>query len=244
MGNCSGSSGEITMKQFRILVVDDEKRILNFLNSKLKASGYEVLIANDGVEALEQAQAQEPDLILLDILMPKMDGFETLKRLRSFSSTPVIILSAKGADIDKIKGLGLGADDYLPKPFNPDELIARIEAVKRRIKPGERRKTSELLSLGNLTIDFKARKVKLGNEEKYLTRIEWLLLSELAQNMGRLMPYEQLLSLVWGPEYRDDVQLLRTWISRLRAKLDRDTNSPELISTVPKAGYIMNGNTT
>jgi len=228
------------MKQFRILVVDDEKRILNFLNSKLKASGYEVLTANDGAEALEQAQAQDPDLILLDILMPKMDGFETLKRLRSFSSTPVIILSAKGADIDKIRGLGLGADDYLPKPFNPDELVARIEAVKRRIKPGDRHKTSESLSLGNLTIDFKSRKVMLGKEEKYLTRIEWLLLSELAQNMGRLMPYEELLSLVWGPEYRDDVQLLRTWVSRLRSKLEKNPQNPELISTVPKAGYIMN----
>jgi len=230
------------MKQFRILVVDDEKRILNFLNSKLKASGYDVLTANDGFEALEQAQAQEPDLILLDILMPRMDGFETLKRLRTFSATPVIILSAKGADIDKIRGLGLGADDYLPKPFNPDELIARIEAVKRRIKPSDRRKTSELLSLGDLSVDFKARKIKLGKEEKYLTRIEWLLLGELTNNIDRLMPYEELLSLVWGPEYRDDVQLLRTWISRLRAKLEKNPDNPQLISTVPKAGYIMNRN--
>jgi two-component system KDP operon response regulator KdpE len=230
------------MKQFRILVVDDEKRILNFLRTKLRASGYEVLTAVDGFEALEQVQAQEPDLILLDVLMPKMDGFETLKRLRSFCSTPVIVLSAKGSDVDKIKGLGLGADDYLPKPFNPDELIARIEAVKRRIKPGQRKQTSELLTVGNLTIDFKARKVALGDEEKYLTRIEWLLLSELARNMGRLMAYEELLTQVWGPEYRNDIQLLRTWMSRLRAKLDRGTDSPELISTVPKAGYIMNGN--
>jgi DNA-binding response OmpR family regulator len=242
MWNCNRVPGETRMKQFRILVVDDEKRIVNFLNSKLRASGYDVLTAGDGFEALEQAQAQEPDLILLDILMPKMDGFETLKRLRSFSSTPVIILSAKGADIDKIKGLGLGADDYLPKPFNPDELIARIEAVKRRIKPSDRRKTTELLSLGDLRVDFKARKISLGKEEKYLTRIEWLLLSELTNNIGRLMPYEELLSLVWGPEYRDDVQLLRTWISRLRAKLEKNPDNPQLISTVPKAGYIMNRN--
>jgi len=230
------------MKQFRILVVDDEKRILNFLRTKLKASGYEVLTAADGFEALDQVQAQEPDLILLDVLMPRMDGFETLKRLRSFCSTPVIVLSAKGSDVDKIKGLGLGADDYLPKPFNPDELIARIEAVKRRIKPGQRKQTSELLAVGNLTIDFKARKVALGNEEKYLTRIEWLLLSELALNIGRLMAYEELLSQVWGPEYRNDIQLLRTWMSRLRAKLERDSDNAELISTIPKAGYIMNGN--
>jgi two-component system KDP operon response regulator KdpE len=227
------------MKKFCILVVDDEKRILNFLRTKLKASGYEVLTAASGIEALEQVQAQEPDLILLDILMPKMDGFETLKNLRSFSATPVIILSAKGSDIDKIKGLGLGADDYIPKPFNPDELIARIEAVKRRIEPTEKRRTSESFRLNDLTIDFKSRKVVLDGDEKYLTRIEWLLLSELAHNIGRLMPYEELLSRVWGPEYRDDVQLLRTWISRLRSKLEKDPNNPKLICTIPKAGYIM-----
>jgi len=227
------------MKKFCILVVDDEKRILNFLRTKLKASGYEVLTAASGMEALEQVQAQEPDLILLDILMPKMDGFETLKNLRSFSATPVIILSAKGSDIDKIKGLGLGADDYIPKPFNPDELVARIEAVKRRIEPTEKRRTSESFRLDDLTIDFKSRKVVLDRDEKYLTRIEWLLLSELAHNMGRLMPYEELLSRVWGPEYRDDVQLLRTWISRLRSKLEKDPNNPTLICTIPKAGYIM-----
>jgi two-component system KDP operon response regulator KdpE len=227
------------VKGFRILVVDDEKRILNFLRTKLKASGYEVLTASNGFEALEQAQAQEPDMILLDILMPQMDGFETLKELRSFSGVPVIILSAKGTDIDKIKGLGLGADDYLPKPFNPDELIARIEAVRRRLEPAEKRKISERFTVDELTIDFKSRKVFLNNEEKYLTKIEWLLLSELAHNIGRLMPYEELLSRVWGPEYRGDVQLLRTWISRLRSKLEKDHNNPKLICTIPKAGYIM-----
>lgn len=227
------------MKRFRILVVDDEKRILNFLKTKLKASGYEVLTASNGSEALEQAQAQEPDMVLLDILMPRMDGFETLKELRSFSSAPVIILSAKGGDADKIKGLGLGADDYLPKPFNPDELVARIEAVKRRLEPSEKRKASELFSFGDLSIDFKGRKVTLNGEEKYLTRIEWLLLSELVHNIGRLMPYEELLSRVWGPEYRNDVQLLRTWVSRLRSKLEKTPNDPKLICTVSKAGYIM-----
>jgi two-component system KDP operon response regulator KdpE len=239
IGTQNNSLGDTTMKKFCILVVDDEKRILNFLRTKLKASGYEVLTAASGMEALEQVQAQEPDLILLDILMPKMDGFETLKSLRSFSATPVIVLSAKGSDIDKIKGLGLGADDYIPKPFNPDELIARIEAVKRRIEPTEKRRTSESFRLHDLTIDFKSRKVVLDRDEKYLTRIEWLLLSELAHNIGRLMPYEELLSRVWGPEYRDDVQLLRTWISRLRSKLEKDPNNPKLICTIPKAGYIM-----
>lgn len=228
------------MKVFRILVVDDEERILNFLRSKLRASGYEVLTASNGFQALEQAQAQEPDLIVLDLIMPKMDGFETLKKLRSFSTVPVIILSARGANADKIKGLGLGADDYLPKPFNPDELVARIDAVRRRLEPAERRKIPELFPLGDVTIDFKRRSVVVRGEEKSLTRIEWLLLSELARNAGRLMLYEELLTRVWGPEYRNDVQILRTWISRLRRKLERDPNNPKLIRTIPKTGYIMN----
>ncbi len=227
------------MRQFHILVVDDDQRILNFLRSKLKASGYQVLTATNGVEALEQAQAQEPDLIVLDLLMPKKDGFETLKELRSFSTVPVIILTAKGADADKIKGFELGADDYLPKPFNPDELVARIEAIKRRLEPGERVKTPEVFNLGHVTIDFRKHNLLVSGEQKYLTRIEWLLLSQLINNAGRLMLYEELLSRVWGPEYRNDVQILRTWISRLRYKIERDPKNPEIIHTIAKTGYII-----
>jgi two-component system KDP operon response regulator KdpE len=227
------------VKRFRTLIVDDEERIVNFLRSKLKASGYEVLTASNGVEGLEQAQAQEPDLIVLDLLMPKMDGLEMLKELRSFSAVPVIILTAKGADADRIKGLRLGADDYLPKPFNPDELVARIEAVRRRLEPSEKRKIPEVFHLGDVTIDFKRRSVWVRCEEKYLTRIEWLLLSQLINNAGRLMLYEELLTRVWGPEYRNDVQILRTWISRLRSKLETDPSTPKLIRTIPKTGYII-----
>lgn len=228
------------MKQFCILVVDDEVRILNFLKSKLKAAGYEVLTASNGREALEQFQVREPDLIVLDVLMPAMGGFEMLKELRTFSRVPVIILSAKGADTDKIKGLSLGADDYLPKPFNPDELVARIKAVRRRLEATLTSKALEQTSLGNVHIDFKGHHVVVRGEEKYLTRIEWLLLRELALNVGRLMPYEELLTRVWGPEYRNDVQILRTWISRLRHKLEESSNAPSLISTIPKVGYIIN----
>lgn len=227
------------MKQFRVLVVDDEERILNFLSYKLKASGFSVLTANNGEAGLEQAQAQEPDLVVLDIVMPGLDGFETLKQLRSFSSVPVIILSAKESSIDKIKGLSLGADDYLPKPFDPDELVARIEAVRRRLESAAGRKRPEPLSIGKMTIDFDRRTVTISGEEKNLTRIEWLILSELARNTGRLMLYEELLTRVWGPEYRNDVQLLRTWVSRLRHKLEEDPTNPQLICTMPKAGYIM-----
>jgi DNA-binding response OmpR family regulator len=231
------------VKRFRILVVDDEERILNFLSTKLKASGYEVLTAPNGVVGLEQVQAQEPDLVVLDLLMPKMDGLDMLKQLRTFSPVPVIILTAKGADTDRIKGLQLGADDYLPKPFNPDELVARIEAIRRRLEPDERRKIPEVLDLGNITVDFRKRNVLVNGQEKYLTRTEWLLLSQLINNAGRLMLYEELLTQVWGPEYRDDVQILRTWISRLRGKLETDPDNP-LIRTVPKTGYIIDHPTT
>jgi DNA-binding response OmpR family regulator len=225
--------------KFCILLVDDEERIINFLKAKLKISGYDVLVATNGTEALEQFRTHEPDLVVLDLVMPRMDGFEVLKELRSFSSVPVIILSAKKADVDKIKGLHLGADDYLPKPFNPDELLARIEAVKRRLEPIERRKTSETISLGDVVMDFNTHSVSVKGKAEYLTRIEWLLLSELAKNAGRVMLYEELLSRVWGPEYRNDVQLLRTWVSRLRSKLEDTPGDPKLILTMPRVGYII-----
>lgn len=227
------------MKQFRILVVDDEPRILNFLTAKLRSSGHDVITAANGAEALEQAQAQEPDLIVLDVVMPRMDGFETLRQLRTFSSVPVIFLSAKGTDIDRIRGLGLGADDYIPKPFSPDELVARIDAIRRRVGPTEGRKEHQHYDSGGLSIDFAKRLVTVRGKDVRLTRIEWLLLSELAQNAGRLMLYEELLTRVWGPEYRDDVQLLRTWISRLRYKIESDASHPTLIRTMPKTGYIL-----
>ena len=227
------------MRHFRILVVDDDERIVNFLTTKLKASGYEVLTARNGSEGLEQVQAQEPDLIVLDLMMPVMDGLEMLKQLRSFSMIPVIILTAKGADSERIKGLELGADDYLPKPFNPNELVARIEAVRRRLEPGGRKEIPRTMEIGPVTIDFTRHNVTVKGEEKYLARTEWLLLSYLVNNAGRLMLYEELLTQVWGPEYRDDVQLLRTCISRLRSKLEEDPSTPMLIRTVPKTGYIM-----
>ncbi|NQT73149.1 MAG: response regulator transcription factor [Chloroflexi bacterium] len=227
------------IRQFRILAVDDEKRILTFLKSKLKASGYDVLTASNGKEALELAHTQEPDLIALDIVMPKMDGIETLKELRSFSSVPVIMLSAKGSDTDKIKGLSLGADDYLAKPFNPDELVARIEAIRRRSGGKKKITTPEHIVVGNVTIYLDKCKVSVDNKETSLTRIEWLLLSKLAQNAGRLMTYEELLTTIWGPEYLNDVQILRTWISRLRKKIEKDSDTPRIISTIPKVGYMM-----
>lgn len=228
------------MKRFSILLVDDEERILNFLKTKLKLLNYEVFTAGNGIEAIEQVQGQEPDLVVLDVIMPKMDGFQTLKELRSFSPVPVIMLSARGDDSDRIKGLGLGADDYLPKPFNPDELVARIEAIRRRLNSPERKSTLKELNINGLNINFDERRISVRGEEVKLTKIEWLLLNELAGNAGHLMVYYDLLARVWGPEYRDDVQILRTWISRLRQKIETDPTHPQIISTVPKTGYIFN----
>jgi two-component system KDP operon response regulator KdpE len=228
------------MKRFLILLVDDEERILNFLKTKLKTLAYEVILASNGIEAIEQIQGQEPDLVVLDVIMPKMDGFQTLKELRSFSSVPVIMLSARGDDSDRIKGLGLGADDYLPKPFNPDELVARIEAIRRRLNSPERKSIPKELTIHGLNIKFDERRITVRGEDVKLTRIEWLLLNEMAGNAGHLMVYYDLLARVWGPEYRNDVQILRTWISRLRQKIEEDPLHPKIISTVPKTGYIFN----
>jgi len=228
------------MKKLTILVVDDDQQILDFLRPKLRGSGYNVLTASNGIEALEQAKTQEPDIMVLDMIMPEKNGLETLKEIRNFSAMPVIFLSARGADADKIKGLELGADDYLSKPFNPDELIARIEAVRRRLEPAETRKTLKPLSFEDLTVDFDKHLISVSGEEKYLTNLEWLLLSELARNAGRLVTYHHLLTTVWGAEYRDDVQLVRSWISRLRHKIEKDPDNPRLIRNLPKAGYIMN----
>ena len=227
------------VRRFSVLVVDDDERIRHFLRVKLRASGYDVATASDGRDGLEQIQGQEPDLVVLDVVMPRLDGLEALRELRSFSTVPVIILTARGDDGDRIRGLRMGADDYLSKPFNPDELVARIEAVRRRIGLAGRREGRRVFSAAGITVDFDRRGLYLNGEEKYLTRIEWLLLSELTRNAGRLLPYEELLTRIWGVEYRDDIQLLRTWISRLRGKLEDGGGQPRLIRTLPKAGYIM-----
>ena len=227
------------MKPFRVLIIDDDPRIVKFLKIRLKASGYDVLTATNGSEALEQVQAQAPDLLVLDVVMPGIDGFETLKKIRVISFVPIIILSARESSTDKVKGLELGADDYLAKPFSPDELVARIEAVRRRHGISQDSEANELVSLGHIIINFNNHSVFMDGKEIPLTRIEWLLLSEFVRNSGKLLLYRELLIKIWGPEYRDDVQILRTWISRLRNKIERDPGHPQIIRTIPRTGYIV-----
>jgi len=227
------------LKEFRILVVDDEPRILNFLKVKLESSGYRALTATSGREALELAASEQPDLVVLDVMMPGLDGFETLRQLRAGSSVPVIILSAREASDDKVKGLKLGADDYLAKPFSPDELVARIESVRRRLLPDDERRAAAVITLGDITVDLNRHLVVIGEREIQLTRIEWLLMCEFARNPGKLILYSDLLTKIWGPEFRDDIQILRTWVSRLRRKIERQPDRPVLIRTISKTGYMI-----
>jgi two-component system KDP operon response regulator KdpE len=177
--------------------------------------------------------------VVLDIIMPGMDGLEVLKRIREDSGVPVILLTAKGTDSDKIQGLELGADDYLAKPFNPDELCARVRAVLRRSQAREAPTDGNRLACGDIVIDLARRTVYVKGKTVVLSRTEWQLLQQLCVNAGRVMLHEDLLSRTWGAEYRDDVQYLRVWISRLRQKLESDPSSPQYIRTVQGIGYIL-----
>ena len=225
------------MRKQLVLVVDDEPAIVRLVRAKLQADGYAVLTAGRGEEALALLDDERPDLVVLDVMMPGMDGFETLRRIRTVSQVPVIMLTARAGDADKLKGLQEGADDYLTKPFNPDELAARVAAVLRRaagIAPAGGR---AMLRYGRVEIDLERRRVIAGDEEVRLSRTEWALLEQLAANAGRVMLHGELLSRIWGPEFRDEVHYLRTWVSRLRAKLEPDGAEPALITTFPGIGY-------
>jgi two-component system, OmpR family, KDP operon response regulator KdpE len=225
------------VRKHLILVVDDEPPIVRLVKAKLKVDGYEVLTASRGEEALSILENEMPDLVVLDVMMPDMDGFETLRRIRQHSQVPVVMLTARGGDADKLKGLQSGADDYVTKPFNPDELEARIGAVLRRTAGSAPVGAGRLLKYPSVEIDLERRRVNVDGEEVRLSRTEWELLSQLAGNAGRVMMHAELLSRIWGPEYRDEAHYLRTWVSRLRAKLEPNESSPALITTYPGMGY-------
>jgi len=221
-----------------ILAVDDEAGILRLIKLELSSQGFRVVVANDGEEALRIAEQQRPDIVVLDILMPDMTGLEVMRRLRERTQVPVILLTGKDHDEDKVRGLELGADDYLVKPFNPDELSARVRAVLRRaVAPGSG--AGNTVTVANVEIDLNRRLVKKDGQVISLTRTEWMLLQHLATNAGRVMLNAELLSKVWGPEYRDDLQYLRVWISRLRSKLEADPSKPAIIKTLPGIGYLL-----
>ena len=225
------------MVKTRVLVVDDELSIIKFLRANLEASGCEVLTALDGAEALQSFEMELPDLVILDIMMPKMDGFEVCRRLREWSQVPIIMLSARGDESDKVKCLDLGADDYITKPFGKDELIARVRAVMRRTESAATVPPQPSFSRGDLEINFVKRQVTVAGTEVKLTPTEYSLLQELVLNAGKVLTHTHLLNKVWGPEYREDTQYLHVFVRRLRAKLEADPTNPRHIITVPGVGY-------
>jgi DNA-binding response OmpR family regulator len=220
-----------------VMAVDDEPGILRLIKLELSTQGFRVVTASGGEEALRVSEEHRPDIALLDIVMPEMTGLELMRRLRDRSPLPIILLTAKGSEADKVRGLELGADDYLAKPFSPDELSARVRAVLRRSTGSSR--ADNIVRAGNVEIDLNRRLVSRDGEILALTRTEWMLLQHLAANAGKIMLNSELLSKVWGPEYRDDLQYLRVWVSRLRRKLEDDASDPKLIRTFQGIGYML-----
>jgi DNA-binding response OmpR family regulator len=223
----------------RILVVDDEPRFVRLVEANLQTEGFEVLKGTNGKEAVDLTVAERPDLILLDVMMPEMDGFETLERIRGFSMAPVIMLTAKGAEEDKVRGLNLGADDYVVKPFSANELIARVHAVLRRTKHGASDFAEPIFTRGELTINFARAEVTTNGQPVSLSATEYRLLLQFARNAGKTLTAEELLRDVWGPEYSEEKEILWVTISRLRQKLEKDPKKPLLIVTLSGEGYMM-----
>jgi len=224
-------------RDMTILIVDDEARIRDFVRMNLELEHYRVIEAGDGVQALEQLRENLPDLIVLDVMMPEMDGFETLRAVREVSTVPVIMLTVRQGEQDKIHGLDLGADDYLAKPFSPRELLSRIRALLRRSLMAPPSRKTEIVVDPDLSIDFVRREVVVREKKVVLRPTEYRLLYHLVSNAGRLLTHETLLSKVWGREYRDEAHYLRLYITYLRQKLEKDPAHPQYILTERGVGY-------
>ena len=220
-----------------ILVVDDEPRIIEAVSMNLELESYQVSAARNGYEALQKLTEDLPDLIILDVMMPEIDGFETLRKIREVSTVPVIMLTVKGEEIDKIKGLDLGADDYVTKPFSPKELVSRVKAVLRRVEMPTPAPKTEIRVDDSLSIDFSHRKVMVKGKEVHLRPTEYRLLYHLVSNAGHVLTHETLLRRVWGYEYRDEDHYLWLYITYLRQKLEEDTKHPKYILGERGIGY-------
>ena len=221
-----------------ILVVDDEPPVVKYLSTILKTQDWDVLTAMDGAEALQTIEEKAPDLVILDIIMPKLDGFEVCRRVREWSQIPIIMLSVLHETSDKVKCLNLGADDFISKPFAPDELVARVKSVLRRTEMSRGMPGQSPLTIGDINIDFDQRKVTVAGNELKLTPTEYVLLHELMSNAGKVLIHTHLLSRVWGTEYAQDTEYLHVFINRLRAKLEPDPTNPKYIITLPGVGYM------
>jgi DNA-binding response OmpR family regulator len=227
------------MRKPRILVVDDEPAIRKFVRANLEIRDYETLLATDGSEACEIIERELPDLIILDIMMPKTDGFEVCRQVREWSQVPIIFLSARAGEMDKVKCLEMGADDYITKPFGVDELLARVKAVMRRVKGSGDTENLPIFSTVELTVDFAKHLVTLNNEPINLTATEYKMLAYLSMNAGRVITVGQLLEHVWGDAYSGSDHLLQVNIGRLRQKLQDNAREPKYIQTKAGIGYMM-----
>jgi two-component system KDP operon response regulator KdpE len=220
-----------------VLLVEDDRNIVDLIRSNLTARGYSVVVSLDGADALRLVEEERPDIALLDLMLPKVDGFELCRQIRERSSIGVIVVSARGGESDKVRALNLGADDYLTKPFGIDELLARITATLRRTRPLAEVPLSEpVVRVGDVVIDLEAQRVTRGGEPVRLTPTEFALLREFAMNPGKLLSHATLLRRVWGPGYATETEYTRVYVRRLRAKLEGD-DGPALIETEPRAGY-------
>jgi two-component system, OmpR family, KDP operon response regulator KdpE len=217
----------------RILVVDDEPQILRALQTNLRGAGYEVFTADTAEAALAEAAARQPDAVILDLVLPDGSGTDVCRELRTWSSAPVIVLSAVGDEGEKVAALDAGADDYVTKPFGIDELLARLRASLRRVEP-----TGEpVITIGDLTIDLEKRSVTVGGERVQLTPHEFALLAMLARNPGKLLTHSAILREVWGPQYGRESHYLHVYVSQLRRKIEPDPTRPRYLLTEPGAGY-------
>ncbi len=228
------------MSEARILVVDDEPKLVRLVREILSATEYEVLAASNGSHAIEMIAMENPDLVLLDLILPgEIDGYEVARRVREFSNIPIIMLTARVREADILRGFEIGADDYITKPFNAKELLARIRAVLKRSSTEATGPAEAELVYGELKIDQAQRKVSVAGREIRLTHTEYSLLHELAAHCNQVMLHEQLLVAVWGPEYRDDIEYLRAYIHYLRQKIEPDPANPRIILRSPGVGYML-----
>jgi two-component system KDP operon response regulator KdpE len=227
------------MDKKHILIVDDDPAILRLLSTNLKARGYEIYTATDGEESLEAVQKDFIDLIILDLMMPKVDGVEVCRRIREWSDVPIIILSARGDENDKVKCLELGADDYLTKPFGIAELMARIKTAFRHRGDPTVSPAQSTFTCDGLEINFAKRRVTVNGKEITLTPTEFALLQHLAVNSDKVLTHNMLLQSVWGNEYSSEKEYLRVFVGRLRRKLEPDPKNPRYIQTIPGVGYHM-----
>jgi two-component system KDP operon response regulator KdpE len=228
------------MDKTRILVVDDDPAILRLLCTNLKARGYEVFTAVDGEESLSALEKDPVDLIILDIMMPKMDGVEVCRRVREWSSVPIIVLSARGDEKDKVRCLELGADDYLTKPFGIAELMARIKTALRHHDTAKVAPTQSTFNNDGMEINFALRRVSVSGKEIKLTPTEFSVLQQLAVNANKVLTHTMLLQSVWGSGYRSEKEYLRVFVGRLRKKIEPDPQNPKYIMTIPGVGYHLN----